>query len=796
MEGTPGHEPPPALAPRAGEPCFDKTFFSAFSSPGLGEALDRTGVRELIVCGVHLHGCVRATALDAYARGLRVLIASDATGSYDGLHAAVSRRWLGAREIAFVSVASLTGRAGVAGGGRGTADRAAAAARRARAGWAAAPAAERAAVLARAAELVERRSEELARAIVGEVGKPIHYARAEVARGAALLRAAAAMPEPPVERGEEARTRRVPVGVVAQITPWNNPLAIPLGKLAPALRLGNAVVWKPSPKAPRIAHAVGDLLLEAGAPPGLVSIVEGAEEAAAAVCEASEVAAVSVTGSSAAGYAAQAICARRRIAIQAELGGNNAAIVWSDCDLDAAASAVAEAAFGSAGQRCTANRRVVVAADRFDDFAARLVAATASLPLGDPADPATRVGPLVDEGAADRVAAVLARAEEDGAGIVRPGGAGRIEGLAEAARYLEPAIVLDAAPDSEIVQRESFGPVLVVQRAGTFEEALELLNGVHEGLVAALFSSSSRLQESFLGGCRGRGPEAEPRDRRRRRRDALRGMGSVGRRPARARPRRRRVLHAPAGDLRLSAVPRRGDVKVLDLAAAHVRRSPADPECPGLPPLLGHQALTVPEAREQLEHDLDHPVVRGSGDAGIDDDHDAAQRPGPLLGELVVAAAAADPLRQGLLEQPGDLAGDEAHPLRGQLLVARDRAERRAQSDPAHRAVAVALGHHGVVADVDVEEELRAAREHRRHDDSPRSRVRLDHGQLVGGEMDLVVALAVRAGDPDPSDLAHRVVGGVGTPGPLERRAAGRGCGLAADPEERSRQVEALALGR
>ena len=505
VAGTSGHDPPPALRPLEGERCFDKTFFSAFADPRLPRALAELDARELVVCGVHLHGCVRATALDAYAGGLRVVIAADATGDYDGLHAAVSREWLSGREIAFASVAELTGRHAASSPGSASegAARAAAEARRIGAGWARLDPEVRREFLTRAAGLVDERRGELARAIVAEVGKPITYARAEVERGAALLRAAAVLPAPTTGAGAEAETRRVPLGVVAQITPWNNPLAIPLGKLAPALALGNSVVWKPSPRSPQIAPMVRDLLEEAGLPAGLVSLVAGGAEAAGAVCEAADVAGVSITGSSAAGYAAQAICARRRIPIQAELGGNNAAIVWSDCDLDAAAQAIAEAAFGCAGQRCTANRRAIVAADALDGFVERLAEATARLPLGDPSDPATRVGPLIDEEAAVRVAAALARAEEDGATVLHPGGDGpRIEGLEADARYLQPALVLEAAPEAEIVRRETFGPVLVLQRADDFGTALEMLNGVPEGLVAALFSTSEEHRSRFLESAR------------------------------------------------------------------------------------------------------------------------------------------------------------------------------------------------------------------------------------------------------------------------------------------------------
>jgi acyl-CoA reductase-like NAD-dependent aldehyde dehydrogenase len=207
---------------------------------------------------------------------------------------------------------------------------------------------------------------------------------------------------------------------------------------------------------------------------------------------------VSLTGSSPAGFAAQAICAARRIPLQAELGGNNAAIVWNDCDLAAAAAAIAEAGFGAAGQRCTANRRVIVAHDRHAEFVVELEAASAALEVGDPADPDVHVGPLVSPAARDRVAAAVARAHArfEVREPVRDRDAMRR--LTEAGPYHAPTLVLCEDPDAEIVQEESFGPVVVVQRASSFERAIELLNGVRQGLVASLFSASAELRERFV----------------------------------------------------------------------------------------------------------------------------------------------------------------------------------------------------------------------------------------------------------------------------------------------------------
>lgn len=502
VAGTAGHATPAALSP-AGEPVVEKISFSGFSSPGLAEQLEQLGTEDLVVCGVHLHGCVRRTVLDAYQRGYRVWVADDAVGSYDGLHAAVTRRYLDGRAARFASVEVLLarlrdpGRTADASSSDGVRQAVAAAEGAGRA-WRARPGIAPEDFLARAADAIEAAGEELATQIVVEIGKPRRYARAEVQRGAALLRVAARQADPPTEQAGDAAIRRVPLGTVAQITPFNNPFALPLGKLAPALRYGNSVVWKPSPAGLGVAERVVELLRLAGMPPSLVSLLAGGADTAAALMADPAVDAVSLTGSSRAGFAAQAICAARRIPLQAELGGNNAAIVWNDCDLAAAAAAIAEAGFGAAGQRCTANRRVIVADHRYAEFVGELEAASAALEVGDPADPSVHVGPLVSPAARDRVAAAVARAREKFE--VREPVRDRdvMRRLTEVGPYHAPTLVLCDDQDAEIVQEESFGPVVVVQRASTFEQALERLNGVRQGLVASLFSASVELRERFV----------------------------------------------------------------------------------------------------------------------------------------------------------------------------------------------------------------------------------------------------------------------------------------------------------
>jgi acyl-CoA reductase-like NAD-dependent aldehyde dehydrogenase len=505
VRGTPGHAEPPGLAPAAGEATVSKAFFSAFSAPELDRALAAARADTLLVAGVHLHGCVRATVLDAYQRGLAVWIAEDAVASDDPLHAAVTRRYLEGRAAKFASVDELVawvrGGPGFADAGEGRLVQETV--RRARAAsesWSALPSDVRARVIVALAERLESANEgkELARRMAVEVGKPVTQGEAEVRRTAELLRHAAALaPSAPSPAGSGSASRRVPLGVVAAITPWNNPLAIPWGKLGPALALGNTVVWKPAPAATGLAERSLDLAHAAGLPEGVVGLVAGDHRAAAAVMSDPGVDAVTVSGSSAAGWAAQEICARRRIPLQAELGGNNAAIVWTGADLDRAAEQIAKGAFAFAGQRCTANRRAVVAEALFPQLLERVLAAVARLRWGDPLDPGTEIGPLVSEQARDRIAAAVAEAAAAGARVVTPqAGATAPPGVAPGAWY-PPTVVVDAAPESAIVQEETFGPVLVLQRARSFDEALALANGVRQGLVASLFAGPGPWNARF-----------------------------------------------------------------------------------------------------------------------------------------------------------------------------------------------------------------------------------------------------------------------------------------------------------
>ncbi|HUF19069.1 MAG TPA: aldehyde dehydrogenase family protein [Thermoanaerobaculia bacterium] len=500
VSGTTGHETPALLTPLPDERVVHKSFFSAFSTPALDEVLVKLQIDTLWICGVHTHGCIRSTALDAYTRGLSTVVIDDAVGSDDPLHAQITRRYLRRRAVRFAVSDEMTGSVETPRAdtevARITARVASAvtAAQAAAGAWRRHEDEERLAFLERLASGIEGEASSLTDAIVGEIHKPLRYALEETARSSELIRAIcrSVRADRDVSR-PRSQARRTPHGTLAIITPWNNPLAIPTGKIVAALAFGNSVVWKPSPKCPDISRKFLSLCSEAGIPHDVLLQIEGGSEIAEALMEASGIDGVAITGSLQAGRSAQEITSVRMIPLQAELGGNNAAIVWEGCDLAEAARLIAEAAFGFAGQRCTANRRVIVSSSSHQGFLDHLILATQALPWGDPAEARTIVGPMIDEPASMRIDRLIEAAKQRFETIVphqsAPAGPGA---------WYAPTIVVCDDPSDEIVQEESFGPVLVVQRARSWDEAMYLCNGVRQGLVASIFSTNPDLCSDFV----------------------------------------------------------------------------------------------------------------------------------------------------------------------------------------------------------------------------------------------------------------------------------------------------------
>ena len=545
VAGTEGCLPPAALAPEPHDHLITKQFYSAFESPRLDAILQGAQIDTLIVAGLFTHGCVRASVLDAYARGYRVLVVADAVASNEPEHAAQSVQWLGNRAARFLAAADilvkvqggagakqlsgteLTPNACINGEWRhnhasrhwthrnpsdsnevlcqvavadvATVQRAAQTVRDALAAGTAPAPEDRLHIMQAWAERLLAQRTALAQLVVRETGKPLRDAEEEIDRAVSHIRSTARMVS---ERAQQAlgqagifRTRDCAIGTVALVTPWNNPIAIPVGKLAPALLFGNGVVLKPALPTVRTTTAIVEALFEAGLPKPLLSVVFGDAETAQHLMRHPAVDAVSLTGSIETGVQASALCARLQKPLQAELGGNNAAIVMPDANLETVAALLAKSAYGFAGQRCTATRRFIVVRDDYELFVEQFLSAIEARVTGDPAAPGTEIGPLISRQHRARVSAAVEQALTNADGRLLCGG--REPPDRRHGSWYQPTLIDNVPPRSPIVQQETFGPVAVIQRAGDLTGAIALCNGVSQGLVATLYSDDSKVQQTF-----------------------------------------------------------------------------------------------------------------------------------------------------------------------------------------------------------------------------------------------------------------------------------------------------------
>jgi alpha-ketoglutaric semialdehyde dehydrogenase len=368
-----------------------------------------------------------------------------------------------------------------------------AAAQEAYSSWAALPLATRGGFLEAAAAILAARTDEVARDMSTEMGKPLREARAEAARAAAILRFAASEAYRNVGEqfeqaatGAQVATRRRSLGVVALITPWNFPLAIPVWKLAPALIYGNTAVLKLAYEAPRTGLHLAEAFAEAELPAGVFNVLTGrGSTVGAALVRDPGVRAVSFTGSVATGMWVRDEATRTGKRVQLELGGQNPLIVMADADLSRAAEAAYAGAFWSAGQKCTATRRIYVQEGAYDAFREKLLARIERGKVGDPLDPETEVGPIVNESQFEEVIGAIERGLSEGGTVSAGGGRVGDEG------YLVAPTVFEGVRDDAFLScEEVFGPVTSLYRFDTLDEGLERANAVPVGLSSAIFTGS------------------------------------------------------------------------------------------------------------------------------------------------------------------------------------------------------------------------------------------------------------------------------------------------------------------
>ncbi|MDT5295580.1 MAG: alpha-ketoglutaric semialdehyde dehydrogenase [Acidobacteriota bacterium] len=364
--------------------------------------------------------------------------------------------------------------------------------------WRATPAPARGRIVARAARLLEENKESLAALLTREQGKTISESRGELQRAINVVEFCAG--ESRRMNGETipselpsnfAYTIKQPHGVVAVVTPWNFPVAIPIWKLAPALVAGNTVVFKPATNTPATAVRLVEIFAEAGLPAGVLNLVLGSgSEAGDEIVGHRAVRAISFTGSNAVGVSLYEQAARRGVRVQCEMGGKNPVVVLEDADLGLAVESTAQGAFGSSGQRCTATSRAVVVDEIADEFVRRVVERANAYRLGDGMNPETEIGPIVDASQFKSVLSFMDIGREDGAELMCGGEPAEVAGQRKGF-FIKPTVFDRVTPDMRLAREEIFGPVLSVLRVKDFEEALQVANDSEYGLSSSIFTNDA-----------------------------------------------------------------------------------------------------------------------------------------------------------------------------------------------------------------------------------------------------------------------------------------------------------------
>jgi len=364
--------------------------------------------------------------------------------------------------------------------------------------WRQTPAPKRGEILLRAAQIMRARKAELGRIVTSEMGKVIAEGEGDVQEAIDFLeyiagegRRLLGETTPSELPNKFCMTVRQPLGVVGCITPWNFPMAIPVWKIGAALVSGNTIVFKPASLTPLSVATLAGILSEAGLPPGVLNVVTGSGRTVGMeIVENPRVKAVSFTGGVPAGREIYVAAAKHLKPVEVELGGKNPQIVMPDANLELALQGLLFGAFGTAGQRCTATSRLILHEDVYDTFMSMLVEATEDLVLGDPLDPTTDVGPVVDESAGEGILEYVAIGKQEATLIT--GGERLTGGPYDEGFFIRPAIFA-TEHGTRISKEEIFGPVLSVIKVGSFEEAVAVANDVEYGLSSSIYTKDVNL---------------------------------------------------------------------------------------------------------------------------------------------------------------------------------------------------------------------------------------------------------------------------------------------------------------
>lgn len=356
------------------------------------------------------------------------------------------------------------------------------------------PPRERAKFLKKASEILTDRAESIAKTMCLETGKALRDTRVELARAADVVSFCAdeairiegrhiSLEGSAVGQGKLAIALPVPIGVVLGIVPFNAPVNLACHKIAPALAAGNSIIIKAPPQAPKTLDMLARIFLDAGTPPEALSVIHGDADVGDALVEDPRVNYLSFTGSHKVGLEIKKKAGTRGCLL--ELGGLGPVIVHKDADLEKAAKMCCSAGFRLAGQSCASVQNLFVHNDVWDSFKERFLAHVTQLKLGDPMDPETDLGPVIDDRAAERIEASISGAVSTGAQVLL---GGRRDG-----RMIEPTVIMDATPDMDIIKNEIFGPVVVLRRFDDLDDPINWIGETGQGINCGVFTDSNQV---------------------------------------------------------------------------------------------------------------------------------------------------------------------------------------------------------------------------------------------------------------------------------------------------------------
>ncbi len=368
------------------------------------------------------------------------------------------------------------------------------AARRAFKAWSRMPAPQRGNILKTIGDILTDRKSELAFEMTREMGKPFFETKGDVQEAIDTAYYAASETRrmfghtvPSELPSKFNMSIRRPIGVCGIISAWNFPVAVPTWKMFPALACGNTVVFKPSSDAPHSGALLVKAMVDAGVPPGVLNLTQGSGTVGRAIVEHPDVNVVSFTGSTAVGSKIGEACGRMHKRVTLELGGKNPMIVMKDANLELALDGLLWGAFGTTGQRCTATSRLIIHEDVHDEFVGMLKEAAENLKLGYGNEESTEMGPMINKGALDTIIDYVQIGKEEGATMICGGNVPEGESV-DGGFFFEPTVFTDVTPTMRIAKEEIFGPVLVVLKIASYDEAIEVANNVEYGLSSSIYT--------------------------------------------------------------------------------------------------------------------------------------------------------------------------------------------------------------------------------------------------------------------------------------------------------------------